>query len=86
MSALRAGRIKLKLKNSLATPRTVVLEPWTTEYVLAPGRTFEIVAEGDLSYPVEIELFEEQVIVYSLDSEGAMLRVFENGKALEPSD
>jgi hypothetical protein len=80
------GRINLKLTNSLGTPRTVVLEPWTTEYVLAPGRTFEIVAEGDLSYSLGIELFEEQVIVHSLDSEGAMLTVFENGKELEPSD
>jgi hypothetical protein len=84
VSTPREGRIRLKLKNTLGAARTVVLEPWTTEYVLGPGRTFEILAQGDLTYPLEIELFEEQVIVYSLDSEGAILTVFENGRELEP--
>jgi hypothetical protein len=81
-----AAQVKVKVKNSLSVPRTVVLEPWTTEYLLPPGRTYEILAEGDLSYPLEIELFEEQIIVYAFDSEGAMLSVFQDGREVQPSD
>jgi len=39
-------------------PRLIVLEPWGGEYWLPTGKTYEPVSEGDLAYPMEIELHE----------------------------
>lgn len=72
-------QVKIRLTNSLATPRVVVLEPWAGEYTLAPGRNFDILAEGDLSLPLEVEFTDDRVIIYAADSEGAMLRIFSDG-------
>jgi len=75
--------VALKLTNSGDAKRTVILEPWAGEYVLGPGRSYEIIAEGDLGRPLEIEFDNETVTVYSFDSEGALLTIFENGKELK---
>jgi hypothetical protein len=79
------GRVTLRLTNSLAGPRTIVLEPWTGEYTLQPGKSFDIIAEGDLAYPLQVELSEDRVIVYCFDSAGAEMSIFENGKELRSS-
>ena len=63
-----------------------MLEPWTGEYTLRPGTSFEIVAEGNLEYPLEVEIVEDRILVYSFDSEGAMLTIFQNGKELLRSE
>lgn len=73
---MRNGKVTLKITNRLDTPRVVVLEPWAGEYTLHPGRTFEIVAEGDLECPLELEVIEERLVVYSFDSAGALLTIF----------
>ena len=75
LSNPQGGVVTLRLRNSLQERRTLILEPWTTEYVLEPGQTVVLVAEGDLSLPLEIELFEDQMIVYAFDSVGALLSV-----------
>jgi hypothetical protein len=80
------GKITLKLTNSLDRPRIVVLEPWTGEYTLRPGTSFEIVAEGNLEYPLEMEIVDDRILVYSFDSEGAMLTIFQDGKELLRSE
>jgi hypothetical protein len=80
------SRVKVRLTNSLPTPRTVVLEPWTGEYTLQPGKTFDIVAEGDLEYPLAIEIIEDRLVVYAFDSAGAMLTIFADGKELTRSE
>lgn len=80
------AKVTLKLTNNLGAPRTVVLEPWTGEYTLPPGETFEIVAEGDLTYPLEVELSEDRVIVYCFDSAGAQMSIFSQGKELRVSE
>ena len=74
------SRMRLKLTNSLDRPRIVVLEPWTGEYTLKPGKSFEIIAEGDMAQPLEIELVEDRIVVYAFDTAGAMLTIFEDGK------
>lgn len=74
--ATSSGRVTLELRNSSWAPRTVVLEPWTGEYTLPPCETVEIVAEGDLACPLEIETVGERIIVYAFDSEGATLHKF----------
>jgi hypothetical protein len=74
------AKVKLRLTNSLDAARTVVLEPWTGEYTLRPGSSFDIVAEGDLAYPLQVELSLDRVIVYCFDSAGAQMSIFEDGK------
>ncbi len=80
------SKVTLKLTNSLDRPRTVVLEPWTGEYTLRPGTCVEIVAEGSLDYPLEVELVDDRVVIYAFDSEGAMLTIFQDGKELLRSE
>lgn len=80
------ARVKLRLTNNLTVPRKVVLEPWTGEYTLYPGKTFEIIAEGDLKRPLEIEVIEDRLVVYAFDSAGAMLTIFADGKELTTSE
>ena len=67
-------------------PLTAVLEPWAGEYTLQPGKAFEIVATGDLKYPLEIEVVEDRLVVYAFDSAGAMLTIFADGKELTTSE
>ena len=78
--------ITLRLTNRLDVPRTVVLEPWTGEYALQPGKSFDIVAEGDLKYPLEVEVIDDRLVVYAFDSAGAMLTIFADGKELTTSE
>jgi hypothetical protein len=79
------AKVTLRLTNSLQAARTVVLEPWTGEYKLRPGGTFDIVAEGNLEYPLQVELSEDRIIVYSFDSAGAQMSIFEDGNELKSS-
>lgn len=79
MSDGSRGTIRIIVRNSLSEARTVVLEPWSGQYTLPANHAYEIVAYGDLSLPIELELFDDQLIVHSLDSAGAMLRIFANG-------
>jgi hypothetical protein len=80
------AKVKLQLTNKLGAARTVVLEPWTGEYTLRPGETFDIVAEGDLAYPLQVELSEGRVTFYCFDSAGAQMSIFSNGKELKNSE
>jgi hypothetical protein len=69
------GKVTLRLTNRLNEPRTLILEPWTTEYTLQAGDSIEILAEGDLSLPLEVEVDSTQWTLYSFDSKGALLTV-----------
>lgn len=73
------GKVTLKLTNILAQPRTVVPEPWTGEYTLRSGKSFDVIAEGDLTLPLEVEIKDERIVIYALDSKGALLRIFQDG-------
>jgi hypothetical protein len=63
--------VTLRLTNSLSEPRTVILEPWTTELVVPAGKSVQIRAKGDAARPLEVEMYGDRVIVYCFDSEGA---------------
>lgn len=82
----RNCRVTLHLTNSLDTPRTVVLEPWTGEYTLRPDRSFDIVAEGNSEHPLQIELSDDRVIVSCFDSAGAQMSIFQDGVELKRSE
>ncbi|MCP3098372.1 hypothetical protein LZ198_05695 [Myxococcus sp. K15C18031901] len=76
-------KVTLKLRNTTADALEVVLEPWTGQYRLPPGVAFDVVAEGDISLPLEVEIFEGRIIVYSFDSEGADMDIFHNGQKVD---
>lgn len=80
------GKVTLRVTNRLDRPRNVVLEPWTGEYTLQPGSSFDIVAEGDLSRPLEVEVVDDRIVLYAFDSAGAMLRIFQDGSELLKSE
>lgn len=80
------GTVTLKLTNSLGSARVVVLEPWTGEYTLDSGKSLEVIADGDMSLPLEIELVDDRIVVYAFDSAGAILRIFQDGKELLRSE
>jgi hypothetical protein len=86
MSREAQGRITVRIRNSLRMPRIVVLEPWSSQHTLASEQAFDIVADGDLSLPIEVELFEDTIIVHGLDSAGSTLRVFSDGVELDKSE
>jgi hypothetical protein len=65
--------VTVQVTNSLNVARKIVLEPWTTECWLNPGGVAHILVEGDPKHPLGLELFQDQVIVHALDSEGARL-------------
>ncbi len=81
--AANERRFTLKVTNSLDTARVLMLEPWTGEYSLPPGKTLEVLAEGDLSYPLEVEIAEDRIIVHGFDTTDSMLTVFDNGRELK---
>ena len=75
-------RFTLRLVNKLATPRVVVLEPWTGEYQLAAASTLDIAVTGSPKTPLEIELDGDRIIVYAFDTTDAMLTAYRDGKEL----
>ena len=77
--------VMLKITNCLATPRTLVIEPWTTEYDLPPGKTLDVVARGDPKYPLEVEVEEGRIVVTSFDSAGATMSVLDRGAEAKPA-
>lgn len=86
MAERTSASVTLRLTNHLSVSRTVVLEPWTGEYTLEPGKSFDIVAEGDLTHPLVVEISEDRFVVCAFDSVGAMLTIFADGKELDVSE
>ncbi len=77
--------VRLKFTNKRREGQRIVLEPTAWEYMLAAGRTYEIVAEGDTAYPLGIEVTDEFIVVSAFDSKGARLTVLEDGLELAPN-
>ena len=76
-------RLTLKVTNKFDEPRVLVVEPWASEYLLPPGKSFDVIADGDLSYPLEIELSADHITVYAFDCAGAMITIQHGGRAVE---
>lgn len=77
------GRVTLKITNKLEEPRLLIIEPWASEYLVPPGKSYDVIADGDLSYPLEVELAPDHITVYAFDSAGAMITVQHNGREVE---
>jgi hypothetical protein len=68
-------RVLVRLRNSLSVDQLVILEPLAAEHVLGPGKTIDVVVEGDLSLPLEFEVKDNMLILYAFDSEGGSMRL-----------
>ena len=65
--------VKMKIRNSSGSTRTVFLEPITSELKLADGKTVDVTVEGDLAFSLEIEVDTNRIVVYTFDSKGARI-------------
>lgn len=83
MTTRITGRVTLKLSNKLEEPRVLIIEPWASEYLLPAGKSFDVIAEGDLNYPLEVEVAQDHITVYAFDSAGAMITVQDGGRDVE---
>jgi len=76
-------KTKFRLANRLTESRTLIIEPWADELEMAPGATYNIVAEGAPDSAFEIEIKSDAIILYAHDNAGALVTVFdEDGKAV----
>lgn len=82
MSTERPIQFNLRLTNRLASPRIVVLEPWTGEYRLGAGVSLDIVVEGSPATPIEVELNGDRIVVHGFDTTDSMLTAFRDGEEL----
>jgi hypothetical protein len=82
VNAVQPVRFTLRLTNTLAEPRTVVLEPWSGEYTIAAGTQLDVVVEGTPRTPLEVELDGDRVIVYGFDTTDSLLTAYRDGHEL----
>ncbi len=76
--------VTLRLTNRCETARKLVIEPWTTEFRLQPGHTYDLVISGDLGLPLEVEFEDDELTVYTFDSANASFKISEGGAELKP--
>lgn len=74
----------IKLSNHLPAPRMIVLEPWGGEYPLLAGESVDLRVEGGDNHPLAIELFEDRVVISSLDTGHRKLTLTREGRQLNP--
>jgi hypothetical protein len=79
---LGQGSCRFRIVNRRDATFVLVIEPWANEYPFPPGKTYELVVEGDVKKPFEVEWYEDRVVVYSIDTKGAMVRIFEDGREI----
>lgn len=75
-------RFRLRFFNNVGRLLTVVLEPWTGEYRLAPGTSLDIVVKGEPVSPLDVEIDDDWITVTAFESAGAMLTAYRNGVEL----
>ena len=76
---MNSVRFTLRFVNKINRRQTVVLEPWTGEYRLAPGTSLDIVVEGQPVSPLGIEIDNDWITVTAFESAGAELIAYRNG-------
>jgi hypothetical protein len=67
--------VTLKVYNELGTSRTLIIEPWLTEYSLPSGKSLDVILTGDPRFPLEVHVSEEDITVFGFDSSGATMSV-----------
>jgi hypothetical protein len=74
----------LRVCNSRSIALTFSLEPWGEQYRLAPEETFEIVARGPEGDSLEVELADDQIILYGWP--GSVVTLLHKGTELGAGD
>lgn len=77
--------VTVRVTNKRKVGQTLVVEPWATEYALAPGQALDVAVRGDPQYPLEIDFEDERILLYAFDSAGASVAVFDHGVEAKPS-
>lgn len=75
---------RFTLKNGTTTDLRFTLEPWADQYVVGPGRSVELVVEGNLEGCLEFEHLSDGLVVYGYT--GCLVSVWSDGSEVEPSD
>ena len=75
-------RFNLRFTNRLDSARTVVLEPWTGEYVLGAGVQLDIAVKGTPTTPLEVELDGSRIIITGFDTTDSLLTAYRDGVEL----
>lgn len=75
--------MKLKVGNPRTQPLSVVLEPWATEFLVAPGDHIEFRSAGPVPATAgfDVELHEDQVVIWP-DWERALIHAHGSDGAL----
>ncbi|HEV7703924.1 MAG TPA: hypothetical protein VGO46_06500 [Gemmatimonadaceae bacterium] len=71
--------VTLRVTNSLATRRTLVIEPWLNEYAMPPGTVLDVTFTGDREYRLGVEIEGDRFVLFGFDSKGATMSVKDNG-------
>lgn len=71
------GKAVHKISNRGHRALVVVLEPWGGEYDIEPDQALELVVEGNLGAPLEIEVDEKRL---TITSDGPDLKMTRDGK------
>jgi hypothetical protein len=80
----RDTRITLHIVNTESAERTLMIEPWTTEYSLTPKDEYQLALKGENGRPIRIELTPDGLTVCAIDSKGATAEVTRGGEPVKP--
>ena len=68
-------RIALRVTNNLTQSRTLIVEPWLSEYALPTGKSLDLLLTGHPKHRLEVDVDDAHITVYGFDSEGATMSV-----------
>ncbi len=71
--------VVLRLANTRTVPVPVLLEPWGEQHEMAPGVTFELVADGPEQDCLEVSLDEVGLTIWGWP--GGVVQLFQDGVA-----
>lgn len=71
---------RLVIKSSYTGQVTLHIEPWAEELEMAPGASYQVLAEGPLGGCLEIQFAEKNITIYGWPA--SVVSVFEGQKAM----
>jgi hypothetical protein len=70
----------IAVRNGRDTQVTLILEPWASEFVMAPGAVFELRAEGPEGDGLQIDYAPDHIVAWGWS--GSVVEVWHNGERL----
>jgi hypothetical protein len=71
--------VTIKVTNRLRESRALVIEPWLNEFLLAPGKSLDVMVTGDPNWPLEVEIEDDRFVVYGFGSAHSTVSVLDQG-------